>query len=391
MSSRSWIRAAAFGAASPLPSIGRTAAVGVSLLLLLGSCHRQEETSAASPPLPVGLETVEAGPFQPTLHLLGVVEPSGSVVVTAQTDSPVEYPSAFPDGLRAGVRVKAGQLLAWQRDKGSEHQADVARLKAEAAARELERHQESWQQGLESAATFETYKLQAALARQQRAAAEDELVRLKLRAPVGGRLKVPQRYPPGAEVAAGTPLAEILTDERQVRGWVGADDRDRLAVGQTVRIDVARLQEPPVSGTIREVGLQASQGGAFSVVVQPEVPGRLPSLGEGVEMEVLLEKHLQTLTVPEEAVVLTADGASVFVAVRSAGKLQAERRSITLGERAGDERAGGQVEVLQGLTRGDRVVIAGASLLSDGAEIVAVEGQAASGGAKDETRSGSRQ
>lgn len=356
---------------------GRLAAdlLAVAALLLvaaLAGCRQAEEVPTARPPLPVRLEAVEAAPFQPTLELLGVVEPRDSVAILARTDGPLHYPPAFPDGLRSGVAVRKGQMLARQRVARADHLLEVARLKAEAAASELERHRESWEQGLESDATFETYKLRAELGQQELRAAEEERSQLELRAPVGGVLKVEQRFPPGTEVRAGTRLAEVLTEARQVRGWAGTVDRNRLRVGQEVRVVGPGSAGPPVSGRILEVAPLEGRSGAFAVLVQPDDPEALPPSGEGVEMEVLLEPRLHAFTVPEEAVVTTADGASVFVAQSSGGELRAERRDVLPGERA---RSGGgdyRIEILQGLRRGERVVVEGASLLSDGAAIVAV-------------------
>jgi membrane fusion protein, multidrug efflux system len=343
----------------------------LALALAPTACEPPEQVDTSPPPVPVRLESVEPRPFQPTLSLLGVVEPSDRVAVTARVTGPLEYP-AFPGGLRSGVEVRRGQVLIRQRLASAEHQLEVARLAAEAAAGELERHREAWDQGLESAATLEAYRLRAELAREQLRAAQEERGELELRAPVDGRLAVERRYPPGSQVAAGTVIAEILTEARQVRAWASSADRQRLEVGQPVQIGSSAAPGAPASGRVLEIAPIAERGGAYAVIVQPVDPGHLPPPGEGVELEVLLAERQRALTVPEEALVITGDGASVFVAVRAGGELRAERRNVAVGERARDERSEGRVEVLEGLARGDRVVVEGASLLADGTPVVAV-------------------
>lgn len=361
----------------------RVLAPAVAAALALAACRHSEDAPAAGAPLPVRLETVEAGPFQPTLDLLGVVEPRDSVAVLARVTGPLRYPSAFGEGLRSGVEVREGQLLAWQRVARADHLIEVARLNAEAAASELERHREVWEQGLESDAVFETYKAREAMARQELRAAEAERAQLELRAPVAGRLHVEQRYPPGTEISAGAPLAEIVTDASQVRGWAGIADRGRIDEGQPVRIFRSGGEGPPVAGTLREVAPLGGRGGAFSVVVQPDDPAALPPPGEGVEIEILLEPRVQALTVPEQAVWTSADGSSVYVARRSRGELRAERRDVLLGDPA-DADGGVRIEVLRGLSRGDRVVVEGASSLADGMPIVEVGSPDAQDGSRSE-------
>jgi len=354
--------------------------IPLSMLVLLsaaGGCRRSEEVPASAPPLPVRLEVVEAAPFQPGFQLLGVVEPQDSVAITARVSGPVEYPSS-PGGLLSGMEVSRGQLLARQREVSSEHELEVARLTAESAASELTRHRESWQQGLESDAVFQTYKLQAELANERLQAVAEQRQRLDLRAPVSGRLDVERRYPPGTDVAAGSVLATILTEARRVRGWAGSADRERLSIGQPARVRPAAGDGPPVAGTIAEIAPLADRGGAYSVVVQPADPEHLPPAGDAVEIDVLLDNRPEALTVPDEAVVLTGDGTAVFVAVRSGGELRAQRRSVSLGERSAEAGAN-RVEILQGLTRGSRVVVEGASLLSDGAPITALDDASADG------------
>jgi multidrug efflux pump subunit AcrA (membrane-fusion protein) len=68
--------------------------------------------------------------------------------------------------------------------------------------------------------------------------------------------------------------------------------------------------------------------------------------------------------------VVSEAGTSVYVAEGNA----ARRRTVTLGGRAG-----GRVEVLNGLSPGDKVVVGGAALVSDGAKVSPVEEPAGDG------------
>ncbi len=106
-------------------------------------------------------------------------------------------------------------------------------------------------------------------------------------------------------------------------------------------------------------------GGTVPLIVEVTDPDGLPAPGEGVELRVQLDPREQTLTVPEEALVVAESGSAVFVVQR---RTVAQRRPIVTGARGG-----GRIEVLRGIDPGQRVVVSGASLLQDGDEVVEVK------------------
>jgi multidrug efflux pump subunit AcrA (membrane-fusion protein) len=101
-----------------------------------------------------------------------------------------------------------------------------------------------------------------------------------------------------------------------------------------------------------------------AVVAEVTEGAGLPAPGEGVEVMVELDRRDQTLTVPEEALVMSEGGAAVYV---DQGGV-ARRRPVTTGGRAA-----GRVEVTGGLAPGDKVVVDGAALLSEGAKVTPIE------------------
>ena len=77
---------------------------------------------------------------------------------------------------------------------------------------------------------------------------------------------------------------------------------------------------------------------------------------------------LTALTLPETAVTYTAYGETVFVAQQSAGQaLSVQRIAVTTGARQG-----GRVQIVSGLSAGDRVVTSGQLKLVDGMAVEAV-------------------
>lgn len=339
-------------------------------LLPLAACRPAPADMREAPPAtPVRVEKVARGPFQPVLPLLGVVRPGGMAEVTVPAGGRVRYPGRFADGLPSGAQVRAGEVLARVSLQDADASLAEARLRLEAATSELARHQRAFDAGVEAAAILASYKAEAELARSRLAAAQDRLSRLDLRAPVGGLLIVDHRIPPESEIAAGTVLARIASGgPLLVEGHAAAADRDRLRPGLTVRFAAPGALEPSGAGVIREVAPVVEAGGTIRLVAEVTDPTGLPAPGEGIEIQVELEAREQALTVPEEALVLSETGSSIYLVDHDRSGLVARRRAVETGTRGN-----GRIEVLRGLSPGDRIVVSGAGLLTEGDPVAEVQ------------------
>jgi membrane fusion protein (multidrug efflux system) len=102
-----------------------------------------------------------------------------------------------------------------------------------------------------------------------------------------------------------------------------------------------------------------------------ENPERLLRPGMFAKVETLLPQKDQVLTLPRQAITFNTYGDSVFLIQdgegEQAGKLVVQRRQVTTGAVRGDE-----VEIVDSLAAGDRVVSAGQVKLRNGVEVAIV-------------------
>ena len=371
---------------SPRSRVFATIATLATLLLLPAGCSRPQPIPEETPPLAVRLARVERTAFQPTLSLLGVMRSSGEAEMVIPVAGRLRYPARFSAGLVSGVAVRAGEVLARVTNPEAEQELAEARLRLDLAKADLTRYQRAFDNGVVSAAQLGQYQSAEALARQRLDAAQKRQSNLDLRSPVGGRLTVERRLPAEGEVQAGTVLCRVNGGGTpKIEAQAAAADRERLHAGLAIRFVVPGRPETAGRGVIREISPVVGAAGTVTVLAEvAEVAGSgaLPPPGEGVEVEVELDLRSRALTVPEEALVLSATesttegngptGSSGTAAVYSAEGGIARRRQVTLGGRSG-----GRVEVLTGLTTGDRVVVGGAGLLTDGARVTPLEEPAA--------------
>ena len=122
----------------------------------------------------------------------------------------------------------------------------------------------------------------------------------------------------------------------------------------------------------REVARQIDSTGTARVVAEIVEDLALPMAGQGVEIEVLLPPRTETLTLPLEAIVMEGIAHRAFVLQPSGGGFKANARQLQITRFRGG-RDGERVEVLDGLSAGERVAVRGAELLSDGQ--IAVEAE----------------
>ena len=165
-------------------------------------------------------------------------------------------------------------------------------------------------------------------------------------------------------LAACRPEAEIPDDPPRVEAKAAAGDRGRLHPGLGVRFVLSGTPGAAGRGVIREISPMLETGGTAPIVAAVTEGAGLPAPGEGVEVHVELDARPDAITVPEEALVISEGGSALFVVEGGT----ARRRAVTTGGRAD-----GRIEVVSGLAAGDKVVVNGAGLLTDGAKVEAVD------------------
>ena len=158
-------------------------------------------------------------------------------------------------------------------------------------------------------------------------------------------------------VTAGQPVEALLDaypDWRipaRVITTVPSADRQKATVRVRIGFDL-----PAGSGSARA----GSKGDQFDPRILPDMSVKVSFLSETPEPVVAGEAVRPRLLVPKGAV-RTVDGTAIVFVVKGE---RAERRAVKTGANDGD-----LVEVVSGLTAGDRVVTEGAATLADGARV----------------------
>jgi RND family efflux transporter MFP subunit len=363
MKRSNWIAIAAFAAV----------ALGASALVTLGKSGRQEAAPPAAPTASV-VRTAKPQPSaqSASLRLPAIAEPYASVLVYARING-------FLAEQRAdlGDRVKRGQVLAVIDAPEVEREYDRARAalaqaeaRLELSRRNLERTETLVAQKFLSEAALDERRADAQVADADRRAAQAEIARLAellkfrtVRAPFSG-LVTERNANPGDLVAgdqrqSGGYLYRISQlDPLRVAIDVPQSALANIRVGSQLTIEFAELAGERFKGRVtRTAGLIDGRSGTMRIEASlANTDGRIPG---GLAGHVVIEPGAGSTgwSVPVNAVVLRDGNAHVAIV--------AENRLRYLPVQVG-RNFGQTVEIRQGLTGDEAIVLNPNALLRDG-------------------------
>jgi len=294
-------------------------------------------------------------------------------IATAST-LPEEIQKAQGDTQAAKVALEAEQKLYDSRQdlykqgalpRKDLDQAAVALTQARNQYELAQRHLDalmavSKQQELKSAAG----QLQSAKGKYLGAAAQ--LSYSEIRSPINGVVTDRSLYP-GEMAAAGTPLLTVMdTSSVIARAHIPQDQAALLKLGDKATITVPGTgsdEAEPIEGKVTVVSPALDPNSTtVEVWVKADNPkGRLRP-GTSVKISMLARSVPNSLVIPAAAVLTSPDGSNYVMVAGSDNK--AHQKTVKTGIRQGD-----QVQMLEGLAEGDRVITSGAYGLPDNTKI----------------------
>lgn len=306
-------------------------------------------------PVPVKSVVVEERDLARELRALGSVRANEAVEITAKAAN-----------LVAAVRFRDGQRVA-RGDVLVELDSAQARADLAAATAALTESTSQYERSRELLPTQALSKSQfdqidaARKANQARVdAARARLEDTVIRAPFSGRVGL-RRVSVGSLIAPGTVIT-TLDDTSVMKLDFPVPENDLTALREGLPV-VARSTAYPdrgFTGRVTSVDSRVDPD-TRSITVRAELPNPDDRLKPGMFMTVTLERdQRRAVSIPEEALVPEQQRQYVFVAAEG----RAVRREVRIGARRP-----GSVEITEGLTPGERVVIEGTVRLRDGSPI----------------------
>lgn len=295
-------------------------------------------------------------PVEDRVAVVGTLSANESVDIKSEVEGPIESIS-----FEEGQLVKQGQVL---------FEIDRAKLKASLAEVEANFKLAEATQGryaalAQSRAVSQQEADQARLNYEARLAAV-ELVRAQLSdativAPFDG-VAGSRLVSLGQFVSKGQLLTSLI-DADPVKVECDVPERfiSQMATGQELDVRIAAYPDTTFRGTVYFVDPSVDPN-TRTVRVKARIPNPKGQLRPGMfaDLDLVLRVRERAVVIPESAVLLAGERASVFVV--EDGK--AQPRSITAGVRLA-----GAVEILAGISVGELVIIEGTQKLGPGAPV----------------------
>lgn len=312
----------------------------------------------------------KGGPRQPPLVIVAAVQTVRFVdridaVGTAIANEQVTLAAPVTERITRlnfddGGYVQRGQIVAVLA-AGQENAALAeAGAREREASQQLDRIEALKSRGFATNSAVDSQTALAGQARAQAAAARASIGDRVIRAPFSGWVSL-RNISTGAIVTAGTEIATISDISRIKLDFAVPETLlGSIAPGMTIEGRAAAFPDQPFRGTIASID-PVLNAETRAVTVRALLANGDRKLKPGMLLTVIVEAAARAaMAVPELAVV--GDGNQTFVYLIEQGK--AKRVEVVTGSRQG-----GNVEIVEGLEPGARVVTEGVVKLSDGQRV----------------------
>jgi membrane fusion protein (multidrug efflux system) len=261
-----------------------------------------------------------------------------------------------------GQRVRRGQLLVQLDDSLQQAQLKQALAQASIARTNMQRNRELVAQNFVSQSALDQSLAALDVAQAQVALAEAQLQRMKIVAPFDGvsglrSVAVGDYVKDGADMVTIEDLSQVLVDFRLPERFIA-----RVKPGQVVDVSLDAIPGRQFTGRVDALdSLIDADGRSLLVRARLDNPGGLLKSGLFARARIVFARRENALMVPEEALVPQGGKQYLIKVVDGPTGQVSQRIEAHIGLRLP-----GKVEILDGLTVGDKVVTAGQSRLMRG-------------------------
>ena len=351
-------------------SLATPISITVAVLCAAWAIYATQHKSGPAPVAPQGggranaqasvtLAVVRSERVSQKLEALGNARANESVDISSKTSNIVTAVT-----FRDGERVKRGQVLVQLDD--AQARADVAAAQAAVteSQSQYDRSRELLNTQALSKSSFDQLVATLAANRARLAAAQARFEDTVIRAPFSGRVGL-RRVSVGTLISPGNVIT-TLDDTSVIKLDFSVPENLLSSVreGLSIRASAPAFPGRIFAGSVASIDSRVDVN-TRSVTVRALLANEDGALKPGMFLNVSLANDERVaLVIPEEA--LSPEAERQYVYVVADGKVS--RREVRIGGRQP-----GTVEVLAGLTAGERVIIEGTQKVRDGASVKGIE------------------
>ena len=314
---------------------------------------------------PVRVGEVKRDTIEAVVKTIGTLKASEQAVLLAESEGRLVLgKTAESTRLEEGDTVEAGQTIAQL--KNPELVATIAidarREERDNARKAYDRAQRQVAEGIVSDVDVEPARAAATSAKYAYEAGLAQLDKLKINAPISGRIVKLAEIVDGDRVVPGTEIATVMSYDTIIAEVnIANPDFPLVETGQDVRVTNFALKDETFGGTvhlIRPIADQTTRAFKAEIAIGNEDERLRP--GMYVQAEIVVARHEGAVVVPPE-LVLTRNNVPVLFVVEDE---KAVAREVRVGIETKET-----VEAINGVGPGDALIVEGFETLRDGTPV----------------------
>ena len=329
----------------------------VALISLTGCSKPQaSETTPAEKLTPVEIMDISSSEYTSQLNLMSALQPANQVTVVAKANGTLTKLL-----INLGDRVRSGQIIAQIDDELYQSLYKQAESQLNFATASFGRVNSLYAKQLASAQELEAARTQKAGAEAGFTVARLNLENTLIKTPITGAISA-KLVELNNQVGMGLPIATIV-DLSNLKLTVGVSESEisQLAVNSRAHIEIEALDGQTFSGRIKAIGVQSSPlDNMYPVEISVESAGSRLKPGMTAKIAIDKQYYPRAILIPQSVVIEKDDGKYVMVVVEGKAVL----RKVELGEAFEQT-----VQVLRGLSVGEKLIVNGQQNVVDGEEV----------------------
>ena len=331
-------------------------------LLACSGCESDQKSEAGAPPaekeVKVNTQVVLPVTIEDNLTLPGATEPDRDISVSSESAGTVIWL-----GVKEGERVRQGQLIARLDSASSGAKFDRAKAARKLAAEQLRRRKELLNKGVLAQEEYDQIKAEL---EQSEASLKEMQVNVEygiVRAPIAGIIN--KRYiDRGERLNVGDKVVDIV-EPSTIRTIINVPEMDvpYLHKGQKVTVSVDALPGKSWEGVIDFISLKADPfSKTFETRVLTDNSAGIIRSGMLARVTLMRRTVENAVTTPLYAIINQGGERIIYVEENGIAKVRTIEIGVIEGNRA---------QVLKGLKPGEKLIVAGHTMVEDGMKVVA--------------------
>ncbi len=332
--------------------------------------EKEQQKKSNRPPTPVRIEVINEGVFIDSIEAIGTTFAREAVNITAKKSGIVDQ-IFFEDG----EEIKKGTTLITLRNEEEKAKVLESQTRLAEDKRQLERLHNLKKSQATARSAFEEQESKVKESEAQLKVAEAQHNELIIKAPFDGVLGI-RKVSPGSLVSPGT-MITTLDDLELIKVDFSVPETflSTLSKGQIIIAKSSAWPELPFEGIVSNINSRIDPI-TRAVNIRAEISNKNKRLRPGMLLVITLIKNQgATIMVPESAL-LPIESRQYLYKLEDDNKVS--KIEVTSGRRNP-----GKVEIIKGVSVGDKIIVEGVLRLQDGSAVRVINGVDNKSGAKN--------